>query len=49
MPDCGIDIIKQRTTADIKALLKILTEWERQELALLMLERRLAEQEGWLH
>ena len=44
-----MDTIKRRTTAEIVALLKILAEWERQELALLMLERREAEREGRLH
>ena len=41
-----MDIIKRRTTAEIEALLKILAEWERQELVLLMLERREAERQG---
>jgi hypothetical protein len=34
---------------EIESLLRLLAEWERQELALLMLERRQAEQEGRLH
>jgi hypothetical protein len=37
------------TIAVIESLLRLLAEWERQELALLTLKRRLAEQEGWLH
>jgi hypothetical protein len=32
-----------------EALLRLLAEWERQELALLMLERREAERQGRLH
>jgi hypothetical protein len=41
--------MSQMTRAEIQSLLRLLAEWERQELALLMLERRLAEREGRLH
>jgi hypothetical protein len=35
-----------RMTAEVEALLRLLAEWEREELALLMWERMEAEQEG---
>ena len=37
------------TTAEIDALLRLLAEWEREELELLMQERRDAEQNRRLH
>ena len=37
------------TSQEIEALLRLLAEWEREELMLLMLERREAEREGRLH
>ena len=37
------------TTADVEVLLRLLAEWEREELELLMQERREAEREGRLH
>ena len=37
------------TTAEVEALLRLLAEWEREELELLMQERREAEREGRLH
>ena len=37
------------TIAEIESLLRLLAEMERQELASLMLERRLAEREGQLY
>ena len=36
------------TTAEVEALLRLLAEWERDELELLMQERREAEREGRL-
>jgi hypothetical protein len=41
--------MSKMTRLEIEALLRLLAEIERKELALLMLERRLAEQEGQLH
>jgi hypothetical protein len=41
--------MSKMTRQEIEALLRLLAEWERQELALLMLERREAEREGRLH
>ena len=37
------------TTAEVETLLRLLAEWEREELELLMQERREAEWEGRLH
>ena len=37
------------TTAEVEALLRLLAEWEREELELLIQERREAEREGRLH
>jgi len=37
------------TTAEVEALLRLLAEWEREALTLLMQERREAEQDGLLH
>ena len=37
------------TTQEIEVLLRLLANWKRQELVLLMFERRLAEQMEWLH
>ena len=37
------------TTAEIEALLRLLAEWEREELELVMQERREAERQGRLH
>ena len=36
-------------TAEVEALLRLLAEWEREELELLMQERREAERQGRLH
>jgi hypothetical protein len=44
----GMDLSKM-TRQEIEALLKLLAEWERRELMLLMLERREAERAGRLH
>jgi hypothetical protein len=41
--------MSKMTRQEIEVLLRLLAEWERQELALLMLQRRLAKQEGQLH
>jgi hypothetical protein len=41
--------LSRMTQAEIAALLRLLAEWERRELALLMLERRKAERQGRLH
>jgi hypothetical protein len=38
--------LSRTTQAEVAALLRLLAEWERRELALLMLERREAEREG---
>jgi hypothetical protein len=35
--------------AEVEALLRLLADWERQELALLMLEWREAERQGRMH
>ena len=37
------------TTTEVEALLRLLAEWEREELDLLMQERREAERQGRLH
>jgi hypothetical protein len=37
------------TLEEVQALLRILAEFEREELELMMQERREAEREGWLH
>ena len=37
------------TRQEIEALLRLLAEWEREELELIMRERREAERQGWLH
>ena len=37
------------TTPEVEALLRLLADWGREKLALLMLERREAEREGRLH
>ena len=37
------------TIPDVVALLRLMAEWEREELELLMLERREAEWQGRLH
>lgn len=50
-PPCqtrGMDMIRMNRQ-EIEALLRLLAEWEREELNLLMQERREAEQEGRLH
>jgi len=44
-----MEIIKRKTAEDIEALLRILAGWERQKLALQMLERQEAERERKLH
>jgi hypothetical protein len=41
--------MSKMTRQEIEVLLRLLAEWERQELTLLMLQRRLAKQEGQLH
>ena len=41
--------LSKMTTAEVEALLRLLAEFEREELALLMHERMETEQEGWLH
>jgi hypothetical protein len=41
--------ISKMTTAEVEALLRLLAEMEREELVLLMRERREAEREGRLH
>jgi len=41
--------LSKMTTAEVEALLRLLAEWEREEMAVLMQERREAEREGWLH
>ena len=41
----GMDLDKM-TIPEVEALLRLLAEWERRELMLLMLERREAEREG---
>jgi hypothetical protein len=37
------------TLGEVEALLRLLAEWEREELALLMRERHEAERSRWLH
>jgi hypothetical protein len=37
------------TTEGMRALLRLLTEWEREELELVMQERRVAGRQGGLH
>ena len=41
--------LSKMTTAEVEALLRLLAEWERKELELVMQERREAEREGRLH
>ena len=41
--------LSHMTIAEIEASLRLLAEWERRELMLLMLERRETERQGWLH
>jgi hypothetical protein len=41
--------LSRMTTAEVEALLRLLADMEREELALLMRERREAEREGRLH
>ena len=45
---CGMDLSRM-TRQEIEALLKLLAKWERDEMELLMQERREAEREGRLH
>ena len=40
----SMDLTKM-TTAEVEALLRLLSEWEREELELVMRERRIAEDE----
>jgi hypothetical protein len=50
-PPCqrpGMDLSKM-TRQEIEVLLRLLAEWGRRELALLMLERHEAERQGKLH
>ena len=44
----SMDLTKM-TTAEVEALLKLLAEWEREELELVLKERREAERERRLH
>ena len=44
----GMDMSKM-TRQEIEALLRLLAEWEREELELVIQERREAEREGGLH
>jgi hypothetical protein len=37
------------TTAEVEALLRLLADMEREELELVMQERREGERQGWLH
>jgi hypothetical protein len=51
LPPChprGMDLSKM-TTAEVEALLRLLAEWEREELEMLSQERHEAEREGKLH
>jgi hypothetical protein len=41
--------LDKMTTTGVEALLRLLAEWEHEELELVMQERREAEQEGRLH
>ena len=43
-----MDLTKM-TTAEVEALLRLLAEWEREKLELVMRERMEAEREGRLH
>ena len=44
-----MDNIKRRSREELEALLKLLAQWERDALALIMLERREAERLGKLY
>ena len=41
--------LDKMTIAEVEALLRLLAEWEREEMAILMRERREAEMQGRLH
>ena len=40
---------EKMTTGDVRALLRLLAEWELEELELVMQERRVTERQGRLH
>jgi len=41
--------MSKMTAYEVQRLLRLLAEWEREELELIMLERREAERQGLLH
>jgi len=41
--------LSKMTTEEMEALLRLLAEWEREEMELIMLERQEAERRGRLH
>jgi hypothetical protein len=42
-------VMTKMTTAEVEALLRLLAEWEREEMAIQMRERYEAEMQGRLH